>query len=359
MDPNYEDRLGWTPPEHKHMAPHVWRKAEIEGQIENLLDAEQVEGRRSVRISHPETGPEGGAAPGIGVVVSVLRPGEADRPHRHTFSVINFIRDGHGHSVIGGQRFDWGPGDVFTTPGWAEHYHEADADSPPVVRFSFTDAPLLTKLQMCIYEDAEAIIPTPQLSGSNMDGGPTVYEGIKIDDSGAQLLTYKQMLAPKIVSNVPMIWKWDKVNAELSVMDNDSPEYAGRRVVLLYHPATGSSQGTTATLTALPGLIVPGEVHRIHRHSSAAITYMRAGRGHSEIAGERYEWEAGDMIIAPAWATHGHANDGDETVLGITIHDVPLLYNVGALLWQEVLTEHLEVLGQTGGIAATTAGAES
>lgn len=358
MSANYEDRLNWTPPEHAHIAPHIWRKAEIEGEIGRLIDAEQVDGRRSVRISHPETGPEGGAAPGIGVVASVLRPGESDSAHRHTFSVINFIRDGHGHSIIGGQRFDWGPGDVFTTPGWAEHQHHADPDSPPVVRFSFTDAPLLTKLGVCLYEDADAAGEgrTPQLSGQNMDGGPTVYEGTQIDDSGAQLLTYKQMLAPKIVSNVPMIWKWDKVKPELFQMDNDSPEYAGRRVVLLYHPASGPSQGTTATLTALPGLIVPGEEHRIHRHSSAAITYMRQGSGHSHIAGERYEWEAGDMIIAPAWSTHGHMNDGDETVLGITIHDVPLLYNVGALLWQEVLSDSLEVLGKTGDLSSVAEG---
>jgi len=356
MSSDFESRLSWTPPEHTHISPYIWRKADIESEIAQLIDAERVEGRRSVRISHPESGPEGGASPGVGVVVSVLRPGESDAPHRHTFSVINFIRDGHGHSIIGGQRFDWGPGDVFTTPGWAHHQHFADPDSEPVVRFSFTDQPLIDKFNMCIYEEGEAAEGSLQLSGANIDGGPTVYEGIQIDDSGAQMLTYKQMLAPKIVSNVPMIWKWDKVWDELGKMDNDSPEYAGRRVVLLYHPGTGSSQGTTATLTALPGLIVPGEEHRIHRHSSAAITYMRQGSGHSQIAGQRYEWEAGDLVIAPAWSTHGHMNDGDETVIGITVHDVPLLYNVGALLWQEILSDKLEVLGKTGDLSAVAEG---
>lgn len=353
METDYTDRTDWTPPAHQHISPYVWRKAEIESAIERILDADPVEGRRSVRLSHPEAGPEGGASPGVGVVVSALRPGESDAAERHTFSVINFIREGHGHSIVDGQRFDWGPGDVFTTPGWAVHRHHAAPDSPPVVRFSFTDAPLLSKLGVCFYAEGDAAAAVPSLSGAHMSEAPPPIEGIRLDDSGAQLLTYKHMLAPKITSNVPMIWKWDQVKEELFVMDNDSPEYAGRRVVVLYHPASGPSQGTTATLTALPGLIVPGEEHRIHRHSSAAITYMRAGRGHSTIAGDRYEWEAGDMIIAPAWATHGHANDGDETVLGITIHDVPLLYNVGALLWQEVLTDDLEVLGRTGSLSVT------
>lgn len=350
MPSTYTDRTSWTPPAHTHISPYVWRKADIEAEIERLLDADPVDGRRSVRVSHAEAGPEGGASPGIGVVVSALRPGESDARHRHTFSVINFIRDGYGHSMIGGRRFDWGPGDVFTTPGWAVHHHAAAPDSPPVVRFSFTDAPLLEKLGVCWYDDAENA-RAPMLSGENMPEAPPPIEGLKIDESGAQLLTYKQLLAPKITTNVPMMWKWDKVKEELFIMDNDSPEYAGRRVVVLYHPASGPSQGTTATLTALPGLIVPGEEHRIHRHSSAAITYMRQGRGHSSIGGERFEWEGGDMVIAPAWSPHGHTNDGDETVLGITIHDVPLLYNVGALLWQEVLSEELEVLGQTGSMS--------
>jgi gentisate 1,2-dioxygenase len=348
----YVERTGSEPPEHSFIEPVVWRKAEIERAIARLRDAPKSAGRRSLRIAHGDTGPEQGVSPGIGVVISVLEPGEADQEHRHTFSVVNFIREGFGHSLIDGQKIEWGPGDIFTTPGWAAHHHQAAADSPPVVRFGFTDAPLHEKLGVSFYAagSGNAKEAPPRLSGEALDEAPPAPEGTIIDDNGARLLTYKHMLAPKIVANVPMLWRFAKVKPFLNEMDNGNPEFNGRRVVMLYNPATGVAQGTTSTMTAFVGIIAAGEKHTAHRHTSVAINYWTAGSGCSVVGGKRIEWEAGDMVISPAWAPHGHVNDGDETAWGIVIHDAPLLFNTGALLWQEVLSEDIEVLGRTGAL---------
>lgn len=349
------DRTGWQPPAHEHIKPTVWRRADVDREVERLLDLPPDSGRRSFRVVQDQTGPELGISPGIGVVVSVLRPGEADAPHRHTFSVVNFIREGHGHSIIDGQRIEWGPGDVFMTPGWAPHHHEAAADSKPVVRLAFTDQPLHEKLGVSFYGDGEATASTPQLSGSRLDVAPEAPRGIELE-GGAQLLSYKHMLAPKITANVPLVWRWDDVKPHLAEMDNGDPAFNGRRVLMLYHPATGIAQGTSSTLTAFQGIIVAGETHEPHRHTSVAVNYWYEGRGYSRIGGERIEWEAGDFAISPAWAVHAHANDGDETAWGLTIHDAPLLYHTGALLWQEAMDEDAAVLGRTGTLDPTAAG---
>ena len=120
---------------------------------------------------------------------------------------------------------------------------------------------------------------------------------------------------------------------------------------MLFNPATGVAQGSTSTMTAFVGIIIAGERHEAHRHTSVAINYWTAGSGYSVVGGKRVEWEAGDYVISPAWAPHAHANNGDETAWGIVIHDAPLLLNTGALLWQEVLTDELAVLGRSEGLA--------
>lgn len=357
MTAPFMDRSDWQVPEHRFIKPQVWRRADVDREVTRLLEMPQSVARRSVRVVHPETGPEHGISPGIGVVISVLSPGEADRAHRHTFSVVNFIRDGHGHSIIDGQRLEWGPGDVFVTPGWSLHHHEAAPDSPPVVRLSFTDAPLHEKLGVSIYDEpGESDVAPPQLSGSNIGEPQVAPEGIPLGEDGAQLLTYQHMLSPKITANVPMLWRWNDIKPHLDAMDNGDPEFNGRRVVMLYHPATGIAQGTTSTLTAFQGIIVAGETHQPHRHTSVAINYWYEGSGHSLIGGEHVRWEAGDFSISPAWAVHAHANDGDSTAWGLTIHDAPLLFHTGALLWQEALDEDAAVLGRTGDLTPASTG---
>ena len=76
------------------------------------------------------------------------------------------------------------------------------------------------------------------------------------------------------------------------------------------------------------GIIVPGEIHPPHRHTSVALNYYTAGHGFSIVNGEKLEWGAGDLQLTPAWAPHGHGNDGNETVWGLTIQDTTLLYGM-------------------------------
>jgi gentisate 1,2-dioxygenase len=346
------DRVGWEHPSWSNPGAAVWRKADIEQEISRLLDTSPDGGRRSVTLASADTGPELGNSFAIGVGISVLSPGEASPAHRHTHSVINYVREGYGHSVINGRKLDWGPGDIFTTPGWVDHQHVAAPDSPPVVHFSYSDRPLHEKLGLSLYRDAdeELLVATTELP-VGVPPPPVAPVGEQLSPEGAQLLTYKHMLKPAAAWDEPLLWKFSAVKPHLDELDHDDEQFNGRRVVMLFHPGTGIAQGTTRTLTAFVGIIVPGEQHIAHRHTSAAINYYTAGSGYSVVGGQKFEWEAGDLALAPGWAPHRHANDGDETVWGITIHDAPLLYNAGSLLWQEVLSEEIGVLGRDTGLS--------
>jgi gentisate 1,2-dioxygenase len=91
--------------------------------------------------------------------------------------------------------------------------------------------------------------------------------------------------------------------------------------------------------------------HRPHRHIAAAINYFFSGEGDSLVAGKRYEWRAGDlMLTAPGWAIHRHASHSDD-VYELTIQDSPLHLAMDSLLWQEDLKHPPRLLGTSRGFA--------
>jgi gentisate 1,2-dioxygenase len=77
--------------------------------------------------------------------IQMLRPGVQTKAHRHTSSAVYHVVRGSGTSLIAGQRFDWGKGDTFAVPAWAEHEH-ANPGSEDALLFSFSDAPALEPL---------------------------------------------------------------------------------------------------------------------------------------------------------------------------------------------------------------------
>ena len=325
----------------RRVAPRIWRAAEIDALVADLLDGDAIGGRRSAALANPDLGAEGGVSPGVDVSINVQHTGERTTPHRHTSSVVSYVVRGRGHSVIGGQRIEWGPRDVFTTPGWMPHVHVAADDSEPVMRVAFSDAPLLRHLGILLHEDGDPE-ERPEPPATNQ-WDPEL--GIRVEGSGGRILTYEQLLKPAWRPVAAQRWRWDAIRSVLDPMDNGDPAYHGRRVIMLYDPVTGQSQGTVGRLLMFAGLVAAGEVHPPHRHTSVAVNYWTSGGGYSIIDGERFDWDAGDLVLSPAWSGHGHANDRSETAWGVVVHDTPLLYELGVLLWQEVLDGTIARLG--------------
>jgi quercetin dioxygenase-like cupin family protein len=68
------------------------------------------------------------------------------------------------------------------------------------------------------------------------------------------------------------------------------------------------------------GRLEPGQATRLHKHHNEAAIYIIEGTGHSEVQGQRLEWEPGDFVYIPSMQWHTHVNSGDQSVLymGIT-----------------------------------------
>lgn len=90
---------------------------------------------------------QGPVLPTIGCYAQMLRPAEHTAACRSTASSVYYVLQGAGHSVLGGQRFDWAAGDIFMVPPWtwAEHVNQAHGDA---LFFKVSDAPIVRTLKL-------------------------------------------------------------------------------------------------------------------------------------------------------------------------------------------------------------------
>ena len=82
----------------------------------------------------------------------MLRPGEATLASKQNASLIYTVFDGTGHSIVGGERFDWEPFDTFCVPGgtWVEHVNETlggSGQGGDAILFVSSDEPVLKAMR--------------------------------------------------------------------------------------------------------------------------------------------------------------------------------------------------------------------
>jgi gentisate 1,2-dioxygenase len=334
--------------------PVIFTSEEIDEEIERLasLDRPSNGRRESAFVHHEATAPGLGLAPGIGVKLSVLLPGERTEAVRHNSTQVVFCIRGSGSSVVGGQEVSYGQYDVFNIPSYRAYWH-TNSTNDVQVRLSYSNAPLLEKLGIHLVEERPPEQPVVQPSG---DAGVderkvSPFGAFALNDTGAVLKPYEQVIAPEPVESRVLHWPWQDVKAHLDKLDSLGSDYIGRRLYLLYNPATGRTNGTTPSFFATMTVRPPGIVDRPHRHMSAAINYYFRGSGHSRVGGTLYPWKAGDLMLsAPGWMTHNHVSE-DDYVYELTIQDQPLNISMESLLWQENMKQDPVVLGSQPGFA--------
>jgi gentisate 1,2-dioxygenase len=332
----------------------IIRKEEIDAEIDRLVSLPTpANGRRTALIVHPRAQTPGlGLAPGIRVAIEVLRPGERTQPIRHNSTQVNFCIRGRGTSVIGGSKIDFAQYDVWNTPSMATYWYSNNSTDLHV-RLTYSNAALLEKLNVHVVDEHPPETDVSDTAAERPDD-PTrhsPYGTFKLTDSGAYLMPYEQLINPAAVESTPLHWPWPLVKQHLDKLEALGKSYVGRRLYLMFNPATGRTNGTTQNFFATITIRPPKIVDRPHRHASAAINYFFAGSGHSVVEGQRYEWRAGDLMFsAPGWAVHNHASH-DEPVYELTIQGSPLHIAMESLLWQEDLRHPFRVLGAQEGFA--------
>jgi len=337
--------------ENRYFPPIVVTREEIDAEVERLASLPRpANGRRESLIVHPwaeENAP--GMTPGIQVKLSVLKPGERTEPFRHNATEVNFCIRGEGRCEVAGRRIDFARYDVWNHPSWSIYSHFNEGDDLQV-RLTYSNIPLLRHMQVYLPEDdpqAERAAPAQPEAQDPRRKSP--YGMFPITDDGGLLMPYETLINPTPAVSRPLHFAWSRVKPELDKLEALGTDYIGRRLYMYYNPVTGRTNGITPNFFATMTIRPPKIVDRPHRHVSAAINYYFHGTGYSHVAGNRYEWKAGDLMLsAPGWAVHNHASY-DDYVYELTVQDQPLNIYMESLLWQEDLRHPALVLGSEPG----------
>jgi gentisate 1,2-dioxygenase len=348
----FVDRTGATAPPIALWPSVIIPKEAIDAEIERLSGlARPANGLRRSLIVHPNSKAPGlGLAPGIRVSLDVLMPGESTPPIRHNSSQVNFCIAGSGTANVAGKRFGFNRHDVWNTPSMDAYVIE-NATSQRQVRLTYSNAALLEKMNVHIVDEdppAAALELAPEASGPAEAHDQNPFGTFELGE-GAYLMPYEKLVNPDVVPSRSLFWKWDSVKEHLDKLEALGQAYRGRRLYLLFNPATGHTNGTTHNFFATMCLRPANIVDRPHRHTAAAINYYFEGSGYSIVEGTRFDWKAGDLMLsAPGWGIHNHASN-DKPVYELTIQDSPLNIAMGSLLWQENLSQPAAVLGAQNG----------
>lgn len=354
------NRSGQDPVDSEMWEPVLIPREVLDGHVTELADAPRPgNGLRRVDIVHPKsTDPGRGLAPGIRVSLDVLLPGERVEFRPSNATEVNFAIAGGGRATVGQDTFDFVQYDTWVRPALTSAVHE-NTTGRLQVRLTYTNAPVLEKLNVHFFP------PEDQLA---TDGGVNLDEDEDVNPLGdhlsishpsgrgdVELMSYERLVSPDVIEQPVLHWPWEVVRSQLAHLSGLGADYRGRRLYLLYNPATGRTNGTTNNFFATITIRPPNIIDRPHRHVSAAINYFFSGRGDSVVGGRKYEWKAGDlMLTAPGWTVHRHASH-DEPVYELTIQDSPMHIALNSLLWQENLKSPLRLLGSQAGFTTNRA----
>ena len=182
-------------------------------------------------------------APGTSVTLCVLKPGEQTKPIRHNSALINFCIRGAGQTRIDGKCIKFGLYDVWNTPGWATYENYNDTNELQV-RLMYSNAALLEKMQVhVIDENPPAPGDEKKSPAHTQDKSP--FGTFQLTEDGAYLMPYEQLINPEMAPHKALHFEWKKVKQELDKLASLGQCYRGRRLYLLYNPATLNTNGTT------------------------------------------------------------------------------------------------------------------
>lgn len=275
------------PQPRKSFEPAHWRYRDTHaalGAAGRLVDTKLAE-RRNLVLMNAHAGY--GTSATLVSAYQMILPGERARSHRHTPNALRLVLDAEpgAYTIVDGVRLDMLPGDVVLTPCWSWHGH-ANEGRAAAYWLDYLDVPLVHALEPMFYEEF-----------------PGEYQAVS-----------------EVATRSPYLYRWAETKARLDGAPPEPSGRFGRQVALDRHPMPTIGLSMLALDAGVPTTELQTTANNIYS--------VVAGSGRSIVDGRTFDWERGDVFVAPAWRPHHHEPESDAVLFRVS--DEPLL---GALGW--------------------------
>lgn len=311
-----------TPVPQPRAIPWLWASATYRPLAQRAIDLVPVERggeRRVLSLGNPGLGGRPYAAGTLWGAVQCLGPYESAPAHRHTPGAIRFVLEGEGvWTTVDGDACDMRPGDLILTPGWQWHDHTNGGESM-MLWFDGLDLPMIEALDAVFFEPyperQQPVAGRHDESAAQDTGGTGEFASARVTEA----------LDPE--PSPLLIYRWTDTDAELERLA------AARKEAMVSVEFTNPHSGASAlpTLSCAMHRLAPGCSTLPQRQTGNVVYVVYTGRGHSVIAGQRFDWTAGDMFVVPSWTPVEH-HTGEQADL-FTLSDSPVLRALG--IYQE------------------------
>jgi gentisate 1,2-dioxygenase len=315
-------------------APHRWKWSEIGPYLDRIAEIARTSDvspiefaeRQQFLLTNPGLGGRLQVASTIRCAVSIYNPGDVAPVHIHTPNASRTILSkSGGYTNVEGERCEAARGDLILTPHGTWHDHGNDG-AEPVVWIDVLDFPLLEFLD-CVWLDDE-------------------FHGEREGNTDAQHATHRNGyshklygtggLLPGFVSHqrgigagaTPFIhFRGADIRRSLAALRDEAGDPYEGITLRFVNPVTGAPVFPTLEYSAQ--LLRAGEATRLKRETASTMYTVLEGKGYTEIAGRRFDWEENDIFVVPNFLWRRHVNTGAGDAVLYAVSDVPLMQKIG------------------------------
>lgn len=294
--------------------PCHWSYADVREQLflaGKLVPPENAE-RRILVMANPGLDGRPATTPTIFTDMQLVLPGEETNIHRHTPSALRFMIEGEGsYAMTAGERNAQHRGDLVLGPSWGWHAH-GNLGSDPAVWFDALDIPLVKMLDASFFEAY----------------GADTFRDNRPDDGSLKAYANPGVMPTwnrADTTATPLLkYAWEDAHGALMAMPDENASPFDDMILEYVNPLNGGP--IMPTLACHLQRLRPGCATRTHRHTSSTVYVGAEGAGTVVIEGQRYDWEAGDIVSLPSWTWHSHENrSSEEDAILFSVTDAPTL----------------------------------
>lgn len=311
--------------------PYLWRWKVLRDLAErsgNLIPIDRGGDRRVLALCNPGLDGAPYATQTLWGAVQYLGPGEVAPAHHHTPGALRFVLEGAGvWTLVDGDPVAMAPGDLVLTPGWAWHEHHNPGDTP-MLWFDGLDIPMVRALDAVFFEDGpdemtnRAVDPVSRAERRYAGGPGLVPAGDR----------------PAVPHSPLTAYRWTDTDAALAALLETEPE--GHAAIRFTDPTTG--RDVMPTLRCEMHRLAVGTRTPSRRRTGSSVWVAFRGAGTAVVAGQRLQFEPGDVFAVPSWAPFDL--EATEPTDLFALSDAPVLEALG-LARARTLDRHQDIVG--------------